>query len=192
MFSDEFLDVLVKDGSIVGYGLYIEFEDGNPTRVHTGIGNIVIDNATFLGVGALGHVEPLESESDNKPSRLGLTMNGLPNGYAADVLQAEARGNPATLYVLVFDEDGSLLAHEAAIVGFIVDYNLQIGDRTASINVQVADEFELFERARNWFWTDISHLQQQDGDHICRYVVQNENRTLNWGSENDAPQYRDS
>ena len=187
MFSDAMIDLLVQDASIVGYAVDIALS-GENARAHSGIGDVFIGGQLYHGLGEFGAVGMIESVGDNKPAQLVLTLDGLPGRLLSSALQADVRGSDTTLYVMVFDADGQLLRAEAAFVGFVTDYKLRAGD-TNTIEVTVADEFELYEMPWYRFWTDESHQVEQAGDRICRYSSQMGEREINWGAKRDAPPF---
>lgn len=189
MFSDQMIEDLSADGSYIGYAIEIDFGVDGVTRAHSGVGNIVLNGELFYGVGELGSVGQIESVGDAKPSQLTVELSGVPGEVLSDALKAKARGNSATLYTLVFDDTMKLKRAEVALPGFVVDYNVVSGSDN-KVSVVIADEFELFEMPWYKFWTDESHQLDYDGDRICRYASQMEDREIQWGSKNDAPPFR--
>lgn len=189
MFSDEMVSLMATDGSTIGYAVEIEFDDNAVTRAHTGTGNVLINGQIFYGVGELGGVGPVQSIGDSNPNRLTISLEGIPSHVFTEAMKAKARGRPAKLYALVFNEKIQLQKAEAILVGFVVDYQVSIGS-TGSVSMDIADEFELYEMPWHEYWTDSSHTMSRAGDKICRYVAQMEEREIQWGSSGDAPPLR--
>ncbi|CAH9015632.1 putative capsid and scaffold protein [Vibrio phage 393E50-1] len=190
MFSDEMINYVAVDGSVIGYAVEIEFDDNDVTRAHSGTGNVLIDGQIYYGVGELGSVGMLESVGDSKPSRLNVELAGIPGSVLSDALKAKARGRPAKLMLIAFDPDtGQLAKAEIAITGFVADYSISTGSDN-KVSVTIADEFELFEMPWYKFWTNESHQLDHPGDAINRYVAQMPDREIQWGSKNDAPPLR--
>lgn len=188
MFSDTMIDDLVAEGSIIGYALELDLP-GDVVRVHTGVGELLIDGDTYLGMGELGGVGSIESVGDDKPAQLTASLSGVPGRLMTAAFQAQSRGAAATLYVLVFNEDGQLRRVEAGFIGIIVGYRVQSGESNV-ISITMADEFETYEQPWYRFWTDESHQQEQSGDRICRYGSQMGEREINWGAKRDAPPFK--
>lgn len=188
MFSQQFIDAVATEGSCIGYAVELFFVGGT-SRMHTGVGNIIINGETFYGTGELGKVGTIESVGDENPTELGLELAGVPSDLLNEALQAQARGRDAIVYVIVFDSTtGQLAIAEAAMHGFITNYSVVAGDDNV-INVTVADEFARYEMPWSEFWTDESHKASENGDRLCRYTSQMEEREIQWGSKNDAPPF---
>ena len=187
MYSDQFLNALSEDGSTIGYALEIHFPD-DVSRSHTGVGEIVISGETFLGVGNMGAVGAVTEYGDSKPGRVDLELKGIPGTEMNSVLSAKVRGVAATLYILIWSEQGQLLFAEVAINGTIVNYSLKAGKEN-KISLTLADKFELFERPWAKRWSNESQQADCPGDAICRYVSQMADREICWGNKKDAPPF---
>lgn len=190
MYSDSMISKIAEDHSVVGYAVEIIFPAGEPTRAHTGVGNIIINGETYYGVGGLGTVSAIPSQGDTTPQRVSVGLNGLPNGVLPQMLHSALRGNPATLYTLVFNsETGQLQQAEIAVVGTVSDYNVTTGEDN-TCNVTISDEYEKFEMPIRKYWTDESYILDHPDDRLCRYAAQMADREIQWGSKNDAPPLR--
>ncbi len=188
MFSDSFINVLLEDDSRIGYALELILP-AEISRTHTGIGEIVIDGNTYLGVGQMGSVGAVETQSDEKPMTLSLELSGIPGNLLSDALGTRMRGSAATLFVFAQDDDGQIKAAAPAVVGTITSYNVQVGEDNI-LQVGIADEFQLYEKAINNYWTEQSHLALYPDDHICRFTAQMADREVSWGSRRDAPGFK--
>ena len=189
MFSDLMISRCSEDGAILGYAVEIAMPD-QMFRAHTGIGEILIDGVTYYGVGNLGEVSALDSEGDEKPASAQCTLNGLNIELVNEALKSKMIGNSAQILLLVFDsETNRLKMAEPAMVGFVSDYNIGMGEATGTVIVTISDEFELYERPGNKYWTDENHKTYHDGDRICRYVAQMGERKIYWGYDTDAVKF---
>lgn len=189
MYSDAMLDKMTKDESIVGYALEILFGSGEPTHVHTGVGNRVIGGDLYRGVGDLGTVGAVPSTSDASPARVTCTLNGLPNSILPTVLEGGVRGRPVKLITVVYSDTGDVLMAEITVQGTITDYTVTTGDNN-SLSIQISDEFEKFEKPLLKFWSNESFRNDYPASGLCRYSAQTADREIQWGSKNDAPQMR--
>ncbi len=188
MFSQQLIDAMSEDGSAIGYALEIFFADGT-SRMHTGVGEIIIDGDTYYGAGELGSVSPIESVGDENPTELSLSLSGIAATLLSSALQAQARGRDVILYVTVFSSaTGQLQIAEVAMRGFITAYSITAGSDN-TIQITVADEFQRYEMPWNKFWSDESHKSDESGDRLCRFTSQMEEREIQWGAKNDAPPF---
>ncbi len=185
MFSDSFVTALLEDDSIVGQA--VELVLPNETiRIHTGIGELVIDGNTYLGVGQLGNVAAVESSSDDKPVTVEVTLSGIPGNVLSDALGARIRGSSAIVIIFVQGSNGAVKVAADSVVGLVTEYNVQLGDDNA-VQIGISDEFALYEHALNNYWSEQSQLALHPGDHICRFTAQMADREVYWGSKQDAP-----
>lgn len=188
MYSDEFLNALSQDGSVLGYAAEIDWPDGI-SRSHTGIGEIQIEGYTYLGVGNMGAVSPITEHGDTKPGQVGLDLKGIPGSEMSSILAAKCRGRPVRLFILVWNHVGQLIFAETTMTGTIANYTAKVGNSN-QVNLTIADDFELFERPWSKRWTDESHQADQPGDRICRFVGPMSEREIHWGSKKDAPPFK--
>ncbi|USD68140.1 hypothetical protein [Vibrio sp. SCSIO 43136] len=189
MFSDSFLEAISKDGSLPGYALELDLPDGF-SRSHTGIGEIVIDGFTYLGVGELGKVGTITEVGDSNPGRVSVEISQVESVGVQLQQGMLIRGRAATLYVLVFHPDGRLLYAEPNLVGMIADSAIVVGDNN-TVQLTLADDFEQFDRPVGYNWSDNSHQALQKDDRICRNVAQMPGREIGWGSKFNAPPFKD-
>lgn len=188
MFSQQLIDAMSQDGSAIGYALEIFFTS-ETSRMHTGVGNIVINGDLYYGVGELGNVGVIESVGDENPTELSLELSGIDATLLGAALGAQVRGQNVVLYVTVFSSTtGQLVISEPAMRGFVTSYSVVAGTNN-TIQMTVADEFLRYEMSWNRFWSDESHKNDEGGDRLCRYTSQMEEREIQWGSKNDAPPF---
>lgn len=189
MYSDEMLNLITADGSVIGYAIEIIFPAGDPVRAHTGVGNVVIDGDLYVGVGQMGAVGSIPTESDASPSRVSCQLSGLPNDYLGQALQGGVRGQSARLITLVFTDEGQLRRAETTVQGTVSSYGVTAGDNN-TVNIEISDEFEKFEMPLRKFWSDESFRADYPNSGLCRYAAQTADREIQWGAKNDAPQMR--
>lgn len=184
MISDEMLLAISTDGCKVGYAVDIISTYGE-SRIHTGLGSLSINGNVYSGVGTLGSIGQIPVTSDDKPTRLAMSLSGLPVDFLPQALQKKMRGADVTLYMIAFNEDETINLAEVIFVGFITAHQVNAG-RKNSIDITVGDEFERYEIPWSEYWTDNSMQHSHDGDRICRFTAQISDREINWGSKADA------
>ncbi len=185
MFSDSFVTALLEDDSIIGQAVELILPS-EIIRIHTGVGELVIEGNTYLGVGQLGKVASVESSSDDKPVSVSITLAGIPGNILSDALGTRIRGSAARVIIFVQDDSGAIKAAADSVVGLVTEYNVEIGEDNI-VQVGISDEFALYEHALNNYWSEQSQLALYPDDHICRFTAQLADREIYWGSTQDAP-----
>lgn len=187
-FSINVATAMLQDQVNLVLAAEIMFDSG-PTRVHTGTGNVVIENNNYLGVGYLGQVDAVKEQNSTSATQLNLTLAGLDTSLLATVLNENCVGRPASIFVGTLDDNFELQDYDLVFRGKIRNTALLAGAQGA-INITISNIFEEWSRAKAWRYTDESQRQLHDNDRIFRYVAQMSDRSIYWGSKKDAPPFR--
>lgn len=185
MYSDQMISAMTANGSLVGYAVELLLPAG-PFRVHSGVGDLIIEGHTYTGTGDLGAVGMVTQEGDNNPVDVSVSVSGLPTSGLPIALAANVRGSDARVIVIVFDNDtGVINLAEDGFNGFITNYNVVVGDDNL-LTCTISDEFTRFEKPIHDYWTDENHQLLEPGDRICRFVSQMSEREISWGGKSDG------
>lgn len=187
MFSDAFIDALNTDGVTIGYAIRLDLPH-ETVRTHNGVGSIVVDGYTYKGVGEFGSMGEVKSVGDSNPATVDVGMIGIPSEYFVDVLSNHIRGSDVEIYMLIFTEQGQLFMAESLMFGQITAYSLDL-DVEGTISVEVADEFNLYERPLQYFCTHESWKRLHPNDDFWQYVAQLSQREIHWGNDVDAERF---
>ncbi|CAH9011663.1 conserved hypothetical protein [Vibrio phage 168E36-1] len=187
MYSDDFIAKMLEDGVIVGYAGDFDF----PTeflRNHTGVGNIAINGNTYFGVGEFGQIGSIENVADANPATVEVSLTGIPGTVFNLVMQGNIRGSNVTIYKVLFNKQGQVLAAAPIVVGQVTDYSHTF-DKTGEFAIQVADEFNLYERPIQKFYSHSSWLADNPGDNFWQWVAQMADKKIHWGAEQDGAKF---
>jgi len=187
MYSDDFIDDLATDGAVIGYAVKLEFPS-ETLHIHTGVGDVVIDGTTYIGVGELGSVNSIENVSDANPASVEIGLMGIPSTVYNSILTTNIRGSSVTLYKVIYSNTGYVLNAAQIVVGQVTAYSFEFGTE-GSFSLEVADEFNLYERPLQKYYTQSSWLNEHAGDNFWQYVSQLSNRKIFWGAEPDGTNY---
>lgn len=188
LFSDKFLQAMQQPDVCMVYAVEIEFPSGT-SRAHSGVGAIVVDGNTFLGVGNLGEIGMVKSVNTTSPSEVTIALSGLDPSVIATGLNDRVVGRNARILAVVFDDvSGQALAADLLFDGFISSTAMSAGENNA-YTVTVSNVFERWKRGLPHRYTDSSHQRRHSGDHIFRYCAQMAERSIFWGSKQDAPAF---
>lgn len=82
---------------------------GDPLFAWTGLGPVVWNAHTWLGLGALAGVEPIEEYSDIRVGSLKLTLTEIPNELLTGLSEVVYKRCLAEIYLALFEGDSSNL-----------------------------------------------------------------------------------
>ena len=170
--------------------LEIAFKNG-VTRVHSGLGEILFEGETFLGLGDIGKVSVIRQESGDSPDRLNLTLSSFDDTVRGEALEARYVGQPVKLWLAVLDEDYRIQASQMIWRGSISDGGVQVGE-TNQITLTVSNRLEDWDKARPDRYTDESHQSRHPGDRFFIYVPVMAEYPIYWGSEKSSIPLKDS
>lgn len=99
----------------VSWALMAEFElsDLESVCVWTGVGELVYDGKTFLGVGDFGGVSKVSEHADGTLDAVSYTLSGVENEIIdtliSEMLDANIEGRAARLWLAAFDPDMAII-----------------------------------------------------------------------------------
>lgn len=167
------------------YALKLDLVSGI-SRLHSGLGELVIGGEVYYGVGAMGSVSPQKEQLSTSPTKLTLGLTGLDNSLLAEVMRERIVDRTAWLYLVVMGEDGVPLNACLQFKGRIAQTPVKAG-RTNTIQLTISNIFEDWQKGLNRRNTDESHRRDNPGDRFFRYQDQMTDRSIYFGSKKDAP-----
>lgn len=190
IFGQAFVDAINSPNPRLLYAVRINYS--NPVLAHTGVGDIVINNETYLGVGNLGEIGTVNDDNSTSPAQLTLSLSGLDPTLAAQVLNQRNNNKAVRIYWVVLDENERVIDSALIFSGKTTDQQYLYDKENAAIQVTAADRLIDWSRKATNRYTDESHRSEplSLGDRIFRYIIQMAERPIYWGSAKDAPGFR--
>ena len=170
------------------YALKLDLVSGM-SRLHSGLGELVLGGEVYYGVGALGAVSPQKEQISTSPTKLSVTLTGLDNSLLAEVMRERIVDRMAWLYLVVIGPAEVPLKACLQFKGRIAQTPVKAG-KTNTIQLSVSNIFESWKQGLPYRCTDESHQRLYPGDRFFRYQDQMANREIHWGSAKDAPSFR--
>ena len=167
------------------YALKLDLVSG-VSRIHSGLGPLVINGETYYGVGSMGSVGPQKEQLSTSPTKLTVALGGLDDSLLAEVMRERIVDRMAWLYLVVMGPGGAPLNACLQFKGRIAQTPVKAG-RTNTIQLTISNIFEDWKRGLNLRNTDESHRRLYPDDHFFRYQSQMADRSIFWGSVKDAP-----
>lgn len=159
-----------------------------PVRVHTGVGEVVINSQLYLGLGSLGSISPSKADGGTSPKDITLSLSLIDSAMLALALNERMVGSRVNIVMFTYGADGQVKSTAVAFAGKITSVSAVTGDEN-TVNYSCANELEGWQQISSWRLTEDSHLLRNPGDHGLRYVGQTSERTIYWGSRTDAPPF---
>jgi hypothetical protein len=159
-----------------------------PVRVHTGVGEVVINSQLYLGLGSLGSISPSKSDGSTSPKDITLSLALIDSSMLALALNEKMVGSQVQIIMFTYGADGQVKSTAVAFAGKITSVSAVTGDEN-TVSYSCANELEGWQSICSWRYTEDGHLLRYPGDHGLRYVGQSSERTIYWGSKSDAPPF---
>ena len=134
----------------------MDISDSETIRVHTGIGDKVIETETYSGVGSLGTISPVVQQGGAKPSGISFELSGIDPTLLTKVMSYSYQGRDVRLIVVILDTtDYSIIDTNTVFKGKIDLMNIKSGQEG---KVSVSAENKLVD----WMRADKSRYTQAD------------------------------
>ena len=167
------------------YALKLDLVSGI-SRIHSGLGPLVIGGETYYGVGAMGAVSPQKEQLSTSPTKLTVSLTGLDDSLLAEVMRERIVDRMAWLYLVVIGPDGVPLNASLQFKGRIAQTPIKAG-KTNTIQLTISNIFEDWQKGLNLRCTDESHRRLYPNDRFFRYQNEMADKSIFWGSKKDAP-----
>lgn len=158
----------------------LEYPD-EPVRVTSLPWDIDYAGDTYLGVGQLGSIGPVQEGTEIKSYGVQLRMSGIPLTYAAQVVATDGSGQPGRIWVGTLSADHRGSGEPVLLFAGRIDvHDIEIGETiavTASLESRLID----WERAPGGRYTDQDQQDRYPGDRGLEYVAGVADMELVWG-----------
>ena len=175
---------LSRDDVRPAFAVEIEWPEVT-ARFHTGTGDLIVNGATFYGVGQLGEVGGIKEESNNSPTRLDITLTGFDDSLRGEVMRARYHGRPVTVYLVALDEDYQPEAAEVIFKGKIIDSKIKTGKKNA-ITVKASNRLEDWDKKRADRFNDESQNARHKGDRVFKHVCDTAKREITFAGKSTS------
>ncbi|WP_270659399.1 hypothetical protein [Aeromonas sp. Y301-2] len=167
------------------YALKLDLVSGI-SRIHSGLGELVIGGETYYGVGSMGAVSPQKEQLSTSPTKLNVSLSGLDDSMLAEVMRERIVDRMAWLYLVVIGPAEVPLKACLQFKGRIAQTPVKAG-KTNTIQLTISNIFEDWQKGLNMRNTDESHRRLYPNDRFFRYQNEMADRSIYWGSKKDAP-----
>lgn len=170
-------------GTIVRPILMAEMEfDSGRVNMWNGIGSLVEESRTWIGIGNLGSISPVTETASVKATGLDFTLSGIDSDLLSIALAEDYQERDATLWMGFMDtSDNSYVGRIQIFKGrmdvMVIDED---GDKSA-ISVSTESILIGLERARERRFTNEDQKSQYPDDDGFEYVTSLQQKDIAWG-----------
>ena len=159
-----------------------------PVYLWSGYGNLVYNSTTYLGLGTLGTISPLEETTDLAARGLTLRLSGVPTANVSLALTENYQGRECSImFGALSPTAGTLIASPVTVFAGRMDV-MQITDdgNTAEITMTAESKLMDFKRPREIRYTDEEQQQLFPGDVRLEFVNDIQEKAIYWGNPNQT------
>jgi hypothetical protein len=159
-----------------------------PVYLWSGYGNLVYNSTTYLGLGTLGTISPLEETTDLAARGLTLRLSGVPTANVSLALTENYQGRECSImFGALSPTAGTLIASPVTVFAGRMDV-MQISDdgNTAEITMTAESKLMDFKRPREIRYTDEEQQQLFPGDVGLEFVNDIQEKAIYWGNPNQT------
>lgn len=159
-----------------------------PVYLWSGYGNLVYNSTTYLGLGTLGTISPLEETTDLAARGLTLRLSGVPTANVSLALTENYQGRECSImFGALSPTAGTLIASPVTVFAGRMDV-MQITDdgNTAEITMTAESKLMDFKRPREIRYTDEEQQQLFPGDVGLEFVNDIQEKAIYWGNPNQT------
>ena len=163
--------------------LYGEFGSG-PLRVWSGQGTVTWGGHSWLGLGGIGDITPIEEGVGVDAKGIVLTLSGFDATLLNKLLSANefVLGKPVIVYLGLFDTAFALIDTPYQLwAGRLDKPKIHVDGITATIQIACENRLIDMNTPVDRRWTDADQQLVHPGDRAFEFVNQIQNMTIYWG-----------
>ncbi|AOZ06763.1 hypothetical protein [Cupriavidus malaysiensis] len=163
------------------YLFFIQLDFSQPLRVCSAGYDVDWNGATWMGIGALGSIEPIQEQASLEAIGVQLTLSGVPSEVIAITLAEQYQGKPCQIWFAPLRGDLQLATQPIRLFAGRMDtMNTEVGD-TATITLSAESRMVTWDRPRTRRYNNEDQQSRYPGDRGFEYVAQMVEKSLIWG-----------
>ncbi|WP_367394521.1 hypothetical protein [Cupriavidus sp. Agwp_2] len=165
----------------VPYLFFVQMDFSQPLRVCSAGYDIDWNGATWVGLGTLGSIEPIQEQASLEAIGVRLTLSGVPTDLIAITLGEQYQGRPCQIWFVPLREDLQLAGQPVRIFSGRMDtMDTEVGE-TATITVSAESRMVSWDKARSRRFNNEDQQSRYPGDRGFEFVPQMVSKELVWG-----------
>ena len=176
--SPAFLEAIQDKDVTPALFVHLDFL-GDPLWAWTGLGPVVWNAHTWLGLGALAGVDPVEEYSDIRAGNVKLTLTEIPNEALSGLAEVVYKRRLAEIYLAMFEGDSrNLLGVELLMRGKMDTLQLSRAPEASTLKLTVGNELARLRDSEGSLYTDAHQQALYPGDTSLRFVASLQDITI--------------
>jgi hypothetical protein len=161
--------------------LYAEFNTGN-IYLWSGIGNIAWNGQTWMGIGTLGSISPIQETTEITATNLTIALSGIPSDLLGEAMTEIRQGKQVRIWLGMMDDTFNVIADpyesfSGRMDVAVVDENVE----TSTISITVENVLVDLQRAHAVPYTDQGQQSMFPDDKGFQFVPQLQEKNILWG-----------
>jgi len=164
----------------------LQFDSASPTRFWNGYGDLYYNSATYLGIGNMGTLSPIDETTDLSARGIMMQLSGVPTALVAVALSTTYQGKPCSVMIGALSPTaGTLISSPVTVFSGRMDVmNITDDGQSAIITMSAENRLVDFRRTREIRYTDEEQQNLFSGDLGLEFVTAIQEKTIYWGNAN--------
>lgn len=159
--------------------------DSADVNVWSGFGTLSFGGEDYLGVGDFGSVSPIQEDSELATSSIQLTLSGINPALLSVQLNEHYQGNPATVWLGMFDNTTQALLTPTIIFKGLMDNSQITLGKTGIITVNVTNRLARWDKTNDRRYNNNDQKNLFPDDDFFQFVEGLSEKVLVWGRESN-------
>ena len=159
----------------------LEFGSGD-VLIHSDLGDITWGGDTYLGVGTLGSITPVEEQAELGRSVIKMSLSGVSASLISTALGEDYQGKDATIYVGYKDlSTNALVADPSVHFKGRMDVMEVVSGETAEITLTVESKMAAWDKPNVRRYNHQDQISRYPNDKFFEFIEQTAQKPIVWG-----------
>lgn len=165
----------------VPYVCFVQLDFTAPMRLCTAGYDMTWDGSTWLGVGLVGSIDPIQEQATLEAIGVNMSISGVPSELIAITLVEQYQGKACQIWAAPLREDLQLVNQPIRVFSGRLDtMDTDVGD-TATITVSAESRMVAWDKAKVRRYNNEDQQSRYPGDRGFEFVAQMVEKELLWG-----------
>lgn len=140
------------------------------------------DGNTYMGAGSVSGLEPVREAIAPQALALNVKFSGIETAYLDAILDDDYQGQPARVYLAMFNPDTLAILADPVLVGsYRMDEPLVTVGRSAMIQLSLENRMADWDRPRLRRYNHADQIARHPGDLAFEFVEELQDKVIIWG-----------